>query len=131
MVVDRTFLNAAASPDLRFATLEPTADITTKVVAALPKPDVKLDTACAPVKYMHRALKDGDVYFFFNESNETQTRTATVDGKGQVQVWDAASGRIHPVDGAAKATGSIALPLTLGPQESRFIVIGPMPPSAG
>ena len=70
MVVDRTFLNPEAAPDLSFATLEPAAEITPRVVAALPKPDVKLDAACAPIKYIHRALADGDVYFFFNESDQ-------------------------------------------------------------
>ncbi len=132
MVVDRSFLNATGAPDLHFATLlEPTAEITPRVVAALPKPDVKLDTACAPLKYMHRTLKDGDVYFLFNESDQPQTRTVTLDGRGSVQVWDAASGKVNAVAGAPKATGSVALPLTLGPQESRFIVIGPLPPGTG
>ncbi len=42
MVVDRTFLNAGGPPDLSFATLvEPTAEITDRVVAALPPPEVK------------------------------------------------------------------------------------------
>ena len=68
MVVDRTFLHAGGPPDLSFATIEPTPEITDRVVAALPPPDVKLDAACPPIKYIHRALKDGDVYFFFNES---------------------------------------------------------------
>mgnify|MGYP001546460907 FL=1 len=131
MVVDRSFLKAGGAPDLSFATLEATPDITPRVVAALPKPDVKLDAACAPLKYIHRTLKDGDVYFFFNESKETQTRTATVNGKGAVQAWDAASGKILRAAGTAAAPGSITLPLTLGPQEARFIVIGPMPAPAG
>jgi hypothetical protein len=131
MVVDRTFLNAGGAPDLSFATLEPTLAITPRVVAALPKPDVKLDAACAPLKYLHRTLKDGEVYFFFNESKETQTRTATLDGRGKVQVWDASTGKIHPVAGAPTATGSVALPLALGPQEARLIVIGPVPATAG
>ena len=126
MVVDKTFLHPEpGAPDLSFATLEPTPDITAKVVAALPKPDVKLDAACAPVKYMHRALKDGDVYFFFNESAQTQARTATLAGTGQVQVWDAATGKISPLAGAATAQGSVAVPLTLASHEARFIVIGP------
>ena len=126
MVVDRTFLHPrAGAPDLSFATLEPTPEITPRVVAALPKPDVKLDAACPPIKYIHRSLKDGDVYFFFNESDQTQSRTATLAGSGQVQVWDAASGTIHPVEGAAKAEGSVAVPLTLEPYESKFVVIGP------
>jgi beta-galactosidase GanA len=44
LVVDKTFLNAKDVPDLSFATLiEPSGDITPRVIAALPKPDVKLD----------------------------------------------------------------------------------------
>ena len=127
MVVDRTFLNAGGPPDLGFATLEPTPEITDRVIAALPKPDVKLDAACPPVKYMHRSLKDGEVYFFFNESNETQTRTATVAGTGQAQVWDAATGKIKPLAGATAAAGNTAVPLALGPQEGRLIVIARTP----
>ena len=125
MVVDRTFLKPEAAPDLSFATLESAAEITPRVVAALPKPDVKLDAACAPIKYIHRALADGDVYFFFNESDQAQTRTATLAGSGQVQVWDATSGTIHPADGVTKAAGGVAVPLTLEPYESKFVVIGP------
>ncbi len=127
MVVDKTFLHpAAGAPDLSFATLEPTPDITPKVVAALPKPDVKLDAACAPIKYLHRSLKDGEVYFFFNESAQNQSRNATLAGTGQAQVWDAASGKIQPVAGAVSGPGSVTVPLSLASQEARFIVIGPM-----
>ena len=132
MVVGRTFLNPeAGAPDLGFATLEPTPEITARVVAALPPPDVKLDAACPPIKYIRRTLKDGEVYFFFNESNQTQSRTATLVGTGQVQVWDATSGTIHPLAGVAKAAGTVVVPLTLAPQESRFIVIGALPAGAG
>ena len=133
MVVGRSFMNpeAGAPPDLGFATLEPTPEITDRVVAALPQPDVKLDAVCPPIKYIHRTLKDGEVYFFLNESNQTQTRTATLAGKGQVQVWDATSGTIHSLAGVAKAAGTVAVPLTLAPQESRFIVIGALPAGAG
>jgi hypothetical protein len=125
MVVDKTFLHASGPPDLSFATLlEPSPDITDRVVAALPTPDVKLDSACPPIKYIHRSLKDGEVYFFFNESNEIQTRTATLAGSGKiVEVWDAATGTIHPLDGATQTAGSVTVPLTLAGQEARFIVI--------
>lgn len=132
MVVDQSFLRAETNaPDLSFATLEPTAEITDLVVAALPKPDVALDTPCPPLKYLRRTLKDGDVYFFFNESDQTQTRTATLAGNGQVQVWDATRGTIHPLAGVAKAVGSVAVPLSLQPHESRFLVIGALPEGAG
>ena len=44
LVVDKTFLNSKDVPDLSFVTLiEPAGDIAPRVIAALPKPDVKLD----------------------------------------------------------------------------------------
>ena len=46
LIVDKTFLDAKDVPDVSFATLiEGSGDITAQVIAALPKPDVKLDTA--------------------------------------------------------------------------------------
>jgi hypothetical protein len=76
-------------------------------------------------------LKDGEVYFFFNESAQTQARTATLVGIGQVQVWDATDGTIHPLAGVAKAAGTVDVPLTLAAQEARVIVIGALPAGAG
>ncbi len=127
MVVDQSFLHPeSGAPDLSFATLEPTAAITARVVAALPPPDVKLDAPCPPVKYMHRTLKDGEVYFFFNESDQNQTRSATLAGTGQAQVWDAVTGKIQPLANGVKAPqGGVSVPLTLASHEARFIVIGP------
>jgi hypothetical protein len=132
LVIDRTFLRPEeGAPDLGFATLEPRPELTERVIAALPAPDVLLDAPCPPLKYLHRSLKDGDVYFFFNESAATQSCIASVAGHGVVQVWDAARGTTHPLSGVAPAEGRVAVPLTLGPQEARFIVIGPTPPGLG
>ncbi len=129
LVVDRNFLHAGGPPDLSFATLvEPSPNITDRVVAALPPPDVKLDQSCPSFKYIHRSLKDGEVYFFFNESADSQTRTVTLAGTGQVTVWDAASGAIHPADGVTPAAGHVTVPLSLAGQEARFIVVEALPP---
>jgi hypothetical protein len=124
MVVDQNFLHAGGPPDLSFATLvEPSPNITDRVVAALPPPDVKLDTACPPVKYIHRSYKDGEAYFFFNESNATQTRTATLTGSGKAEIWDATSGKIQSLDGVMIGAGSVTVPLSLAAYESRFIIL--------
>ena len=125
MVVDRTFMNPEGAPDLSFATIEAKSEITPRVVSALPKPDVKLDAICPQVKYLHRAFKDGNLYFFFNETDKMQTNTATVTGSGKVQVWDATTGAISNVSGKMSGKNSITLPLVLAPYESRFIVTGP------
>ena len=131
MVVDRTFLHPDPAPDLSFATLEPASEITDRVVAALPAPDVKLDSLCPSIKYIHRSLKDGEVYLFFNESTHSQSRTATLAGTGQAQIWDPANGTIHPLAGVAQAKGNVAVPLSLEAQETRFLVIGALPSGAG
>ena len=125
-VIGRTFLHPEAAPDLSFAMLEPTPAITPRVVAALPKPDVKLNLPCPPVKYIHRSLKDGEIYFFFNESDQLQSRKATLAGSGKTQVWNAVSGSILPLSGAVSdQKHTIQVPLILKPYESMFIVTGP------
>ena len=125
-VIERTFLKpAGGAPDLSFAVLEPTAEITARVVQALPKPDVALDRPCPPITYNHRSFEDAQVYFFFNESNEKQTRTAVLAGGGQPQVWDAGTGTIDALAGATVGNGTVAVPLSLEPYEAKLIVLGP------
>jgi hypothetical protein len=128
MVVDRTFLHPEPAPDLSFAMHEPTDDLTPAVIADLPKPDFHLDQPCPSIKYTHRAWADADLYFIFNESNVEQTRTATVAGHGRAQVWDLATGQIHPMLDAIAQADTMLLPLVLEPYEARVIVIGPLPP---
>jgi len=85
-MIERTFLKpAAGAPDLSFAVLEPAAEITARVVQALPKPDVALDRP-ALRSLTTSSLLDAEVYFFFNESNQRQSRTAVLAGGGQPHV---------------------------------------------
>jgi hypothetical protein len=128
LVVDKTFLNAKDAPDLSFATLiEPAGDITPRVIAALPKPDVKLDAEFPRLTYNHRIWRDADMYFFFNESTKAESRTATIAGRGQTQVWDLTTGEIHAMAGATVEGDSVRFPLVLGPYEAKLVVVGPLP----
>ncbi len=128
LVVDKTFLNAKDAPDLSFATLiEPSGDITPRVIAALPKPDVKLDAAFPRLTYTHRSWRDAEMYFFFNESNKAESRMATIAGRGQAQAWDLATGEIHAISGATAEGDSVRFPLALGPYEAKVVVVGPLP----
>jgi hypothetical protein len=130
LVLDKSFLSAAkdAAPDLSFATLvEPSGDITPLVIAALPKADVALDSPWQRLTYTHRSWRDGELYYFFNESNKEESRTATIAGRGQAQVWDLNTGEIHAISGAAAAGDSVRFPLVLGPYEAKVVVVGPLP----
>jgi hypothetical protein len=132
LVVDKTFLNAKEVPDLSFATLiEPSGDITERVIAALPTPDVALDSPWQRLTYTHRSWRDAEMYFFFNESNQAESRTATIAGRGQAQAWDLATGEIHPLAAATAEGDSVRIPLTLGPYETKVVVVGAVPSGVG
>jgi hypothetical protein len=126
-VIGRTFLKPGGAPDLSFAVLEPAEEITARVVQALPKPDVALDRPCPPITYNHRSLADAQVYFFFNESNQKQSRTAILAGGGQAQVWDAGAGTIQAMTGATVGNGIVTVPLSFEAYEAKLIVLGPLP----
>ena len=128
LVVDKTFMSAREVPDLSFATLiEPSGDITPQVIAALPKPDVKLDAEFPRLTYAHRSWSDGDMYLFFNESNQAESRMATIAGHGQAQAWDLGTGEIHAISAATAEGDSVRFPLLLGPYEAKVVVVGPLP----
>jgi hypothetical protein len=132
LIVDRTFRDAREAPDLSFATLmEPSGEITPRVLAELPKVDVSLDSGFPRLTYTHRTWSDADLYYFFNESDRAESRTVTLAGRGQAQSWDLGTGEIHPLASARSAGDRVTLPLTLGPYEAKVIVIGPLPNGAG
>jgi hypothetical protein len=118
LVIDRTFLNATAVPDLTFATLiEPSGNITPRVLAALPPPDVSLDAPFPRLTYNHRTWRDAEMYFFFNESNQQESRVATVSGSGPAELWDLQTGEIHPMADSGR------IPLVLAPYEAKVVVV--------
>jgi hypothetical protein len=132
LVVDKTFMSAKDVPDLSFATfIEPSGDITPQVIAALPKPDVKLDAEFPRLTYAHRSWSDGDMYLFFNESNKAESRTATIAGHGQAQSWDLGTGEIHAISAATAEGDAVRFPLVLGPYETKVVVVGPLPAGVG
>jgi hypothetical protein len=97
------------------------------VLAALPSPDVKLDAAFPRLTYTHRAWRDGDMYYFFNESDRPETRVATITGHGKAQAWDLGTGEIHPLADATYESDAARIPLAFGPYEAKVIVVGPLP----
>jgi hypothetical protein len=132
LILDKTFMDAHETPDLSFATLvESSGDITPAVLAALPKPDVKLDAPFERLTYTHRTWRDGDMYLFFNESTASETRTATIAGHGKAQDWDLATGEIRSMAGAVAEGDSVKIPLVLGPYEAKVVVVGPVPARVG
>ncbi|MGH9592033.1 MAG: glycosyl hydrolase, partial [Bryobacteraceae bacterium] len=126
LVMDKNFLSAKGPADISWATLETSVEITPKVLAALPAPDVALDHTSPDVRYNHRQLKDAEVYFFFNESDQPLDMKATVaTSLGQsAQTWDGDTGKISPLTGAMFSNGTATIPLKLAPWSATLIVLG-------
>jgi hypothetical protein len=67
------------------------------------------------------------MYYFFNESDKAESRTATIAGRGQAQVWDLGTGEVHAMTAATAESDSVRFPLVLGPYEAKLVVVGPLP----
>ena len=132
LVLDKTFMDANELPDLSFATLvEPAGDITSRVIQALPAADVRLSAQFPRLTYTHRIWRDGDMYFFFNESDRTESRVVSLAGHGQAQSWDLSTGEIRPMSAASVDNNMVRVPLTLRPYEAKVVVLGPLPKDTG
>jgi hypothetical protein len=73
---------------------------------------------------MHRQWRDADVYFFFNENDQAQSITATMQGAGTTQLWDTRAARVQNLSEAQAQNGTIKLPIQLEKYGARLIVIG-------
>jgi hypothetical protein len=126
MVVEKTFLNASmTSPEIGWAMTEKSSALSSATLAALPSPDVEMSAPAPAVKYQHRRMKDGDVYYFFNEGTGRVESRVKLAGAGAVQVWDAAEGKIRTISATKLGNGRVEAPLMLEAHESQCIVIGP------
>lgn len=130
LVMDKNFLTATGPAEVGWAVLEPAGEVTPKVLAALPAPDVALDQATTGLKYNHRRLRDGDVYFLFNEGETPLRLNATLAAAGatQAQSWDANTGRMESIYGAVFANGTATLPVELAPWATKLVVVSSDPP---
>ena len=126
LVVEKSFLHASATPpDIRWARSTSADGLTSAALSFLPPPDVALAEPAPAVKYQHRHMRDGDVYFLFNEGTEKVATRVKLLGTGEAQAWGAASGRISKVEGSIMDGGYVEAQLTLEPHGTQLIILGP------
>jgi hypothetical protein len=133
LAMSKNFLTAQPPGDLSWAMTEKSGAVTSAVLAALPTPDFKIDHDEASLKYNHRQLKDGDVYFLFNEGETPIKATATLATHAHVkhaQSWDAASGKIDALTDASVGKDTATVTVELAPFATKLIVLSSTPPGA-
>ncbi|MBV8830667.1 MAG: hypothetical protein JO108_15685 [Acidobacteriaceae bacterium] len=115
-ISDRNILHAKPDGDFAWATVRRLSDL------RLPPFDVDFKSFLPSLKYLHRRLKDGDLYFFFNESDKPQATEATLSGRGRARILDPTVG--SEGDLAARIEGDrVRVKLSLEPSESRFLLL--------
>ena len=83
-------------------------------------PDFSADS---PMRYIHRRLSDGDLYFVANAGAQSITPTCTFRTAGrQPEWWNSLTGEISDLPRSSSANGLTTLRLQLAPFESGFVV---------
>ncbi len=95
---------------------------TPTVVAAMPQPELFLESAAPKVSYTRRHLEGGEIYFVTNEGEEPYEFTAVFDGSGTVREWNGYDGSSKVLDGG-KDGPRTRIRMTLNPWESKLISI--------
>lgn len=119
----RTFTLSQKPGDIPGAKIEAPGKLSKEVLDFLPSPDVKITPSTPAVKYLHRRLAAGELYFFFNESTVPVSFDAVLNGTGKTQLWDAFTGKIRPAKSTLYGIGKKLIPLTLEGWETKFILI--------
>ncbi len=123
LTTGKTFKDAEEATNLSGAFVERSGKITREVIDFLPSPDVKLTPSSPQVKYLHRTMPGGELYFFFNEGTAPFSCSAVLEGKGKAQSWDAASGDIKRLKGKSDGIDKTTIQLDFKGWETKFIFI--------
>ena len=122
--VDSVFMDAEAFIMPPKCISEPSGNISSLVLEALPDATVSLEPDVPSVKYVHRHTEQSDLYFLFNESGSPVSCTAALAGSGSVELLDLYTGETRLVSKSGSGKESIMLHLNLDPGESRAYLIG-------
>ncbi len=85
-------------------------------------PDCKLPEDRS-IHYGHRTMKNAEIYFVSNQTNETKLVTPEYRVKGlQPELWESTTGSIRRLPAYEQHENTTAVPLKLAPYESVFVV---------
>jgi hypothetical protein len=122
-VFDSVFMEAEVFSMPEWALWEPSGEFTPKILNALPDKDIILQPGPPSVKYIHRRIKNADLYFLFNESQESVSVRARLEGSGSLFLLEAYTGEMLELKEFKPMDNATELDLSLGPHESRIYLI--------
>lgn len=81
------------------------------------------------IRYIHKQLKDADIYFISNQGDKEVSFKASFRNQGkQPEIWDAESGKTWNVKVFDTLQNTVSIPLSLTPKGALFVVFSkPLP----
>lgn len=76
-----------------------------------------------PISWQHREGKDYDLFFLLNSGPETLGGKILLRATGRVELWNADTGKIEPLDSEAYDLSRTSVHLRLQPDEGYFLVV--------
>lgn len=101
---------------------EPSVAWTSAVAAAMPAPELEIEAAAPKISYAHRHIDGFDIYFLFNEGEESYDFSALFDCTGIVKEWNGYDGTSRVIDSSVDGSRT-RVSLQFKPWESRLITI--------
>ncbi|MEJ6982194.1 glycosyl hydrolase [Pedobacter sp. P351] len=121
-ITDKNFLNMSMVPSAEWAVTEASGELTDRIKALLPR-DVMFNKVAHSVKYLHRKLKDADLYFFFNEGESDQNLETTLKGSGEISCWDPLTAQIEPVKDVVSRNENVNFQMSIPGHGTRYFLI--------
>lgn len=121
-LVGTTYTKLSDIPSWTFAVSDTSRSLSENIKALLPR-DLILDAPQNNFSYLHRSLKDADLYFIFNEGDAPFAKEVTLKGNGKVQKWDATTGVMSDAEATKASDGYISTSLSLAPWETTIVVV--------
>ncbi len=80
--------------------------------------------------YTHRVLKQSDIFFVFNQTNQALQRVVTFKtNRSSIQLLDPVSGAYSFISASTQANGLVSFPILFKPRESKIFVFDNNKPS--
>jgi len=98
------------------------ADLGRALAARAVSPDLQLEPALRDLRFVHRALPDGDLYYLWNPGDSAVAGQVSFRTAGRSpELWRADDASVEPLSYAVR-NGRTAVPLRLLPHETAFVV---------
>jgi hypothetical protein len=82
----------------------------------------RFDDVTEPLDWIHRRDGSRDIYFVANIGDRHAAANVAFRAAGRPELWDAVTGRAHPLPEFTLENGRVVVPMKFQPKESSFVV---------